>query len=88
MIPVPTLERSSIAASAAPGDVLSPSQVSTVMDCSYRWYAKKVLRIPEPPTANQVLGRAVHTALAANFGQKCETREDLVRCGRGCRCFS
>ena len=47
------------------------------MDCSYRWHAKKVLRIPEVPTANQILGRAVHAALAANFDQKCEIEEDL-----------
>jgi len=47
------------------------------MDCSYRWYAKTVLRLPGPPTASQILGRAVHAALATNFGQKCETQEDL-----------
>jgi CRISPR/Cas system-associated exonuclease Cas4 (RecB family) len=77
MIPAPPLSGPSVATTTAPGDALSPSQVSTIMDCSYRWYAKKVLRIPEPPTANQILGRAVHTALATNFDQKCETREDL-----------
>ena len=47
------------------------------MDCAYRWYAKRILKIPEPPTANQILGRAVHAALAANFEQKCETKVDL-----------
>ncbi len=77
MIPAPTLERGSIATTTAPGDVLSPSQVSNIMDCSYRWYAKKVLKIPELPNSNQILGRAVHTALATNFSQKCETKEDL-----------
>jgi len=81
MIPAPALDRRYIATTTNPGDVLSPSQVSNIMDCSYRWYAKKVLRIPEPPTANQILGRAVHTALATNFGQKCETREDLPLVG-------
>ena len=60
-----------------PGDSLSPSQVSSLMDCAYRWHAKQVLRLPEPPTANQILGRAVHFALAANFEQKCETKVDL-----------
>ena len=62
---------------AAPGDVLSPSQVSSIMDCAYRWHLKQVLKMPEPPTSNQILGRAVHAALAANFEQKCETKADL-----------
>jgi RecB family exonuclease len=77
MIPAPRIDPASPEATAAPGDVLSPSQVSNLMDCSYRWYAKKVLKIPEPPAANQILGRAVHAALAANFEQKCDTRVDL-----------
>ncbi len=61
----------------APGEVLSPSQVSTVMDCAYRWYAKYVLGLPEPATGNLTLGKAVHAALAANFAQKIETKIDL-----------
>ena len=47
------------------------------MDCAYRWHAKNVLKMPEPPTSNQILGRAVHAALATNFEQKCETKDDL-----------
>ena len=62
---------------AVPGDILSPSQVSCIMDCAYRWHAKYVLKMPEPPTSNQVLGRAVHAALAANFEQKCDSKIDL-----------
>ena len=64
-------------AKPVPGDMLSPSQVSNLMDCAYRWHAKQVLKMPEPPTPNQILGRAVHAALAANFEQKCETKTDL-----------
>ena len=64
-----------------PGDVLSPSQVSSIMDCAYRWYAKYVARIPEPPSASQILGRAVHAALAVNFQQKCDTKVDLPTAG-------
>ena len=45
MIPAPRIDLTSLEATAAPGDVLSPSQVSSIMDCSYRWYAKKVLKI-------------------------------------------
>src|SRR5438046_7780402 len=82
MIPVLRIERPALEGTpAVPGDVLSPSQVSTIMDCSYRWHAKKVLRIPEVPTANQILGRAVHAALATNFDQKCESKEDLSTSG-------
>ena len=77
MIPKLRIDPTSPDATPAPGDVLSPSQVSSIMDCSYRWYAKKVLKIPETPTANQILGQAVHAALAANFEQKCNTKVDL-----------
>jgi CRISPR/Cas system-associated exonuclease Cas4 (RecB family) len=62
---------------SVPGDVLSPSQVSNLMDCAYRWYGKYLLELPDPPTGNLALGRAVHAALAENFSQKCETRVDL-----------
>jgi hypothetical protein len=59
------------------GDVLSPSQVTNLMDCAYRWYGKYVLELPDPPTGNLALGRAVHSALAENFSQKVETKADL-----------
>jgi hypothetical protein len=60
-----------------PGNVLSPSQVSNLMDCAYRWYGKYVLNLADPPTGSLALGRAVHAALAANFSEKCETKVDL-----------
>ena len=78
MIPALRIERPALEATpAVPGDVLSPSQVSSIMDCAYRWHAKQVLKMPEPSTSNQILGRAVHAALAANFEQKCDTKVDL-----------
>ena len=78
MIPALTIERPALEVTpAVPGDILSPSQVSSIMDCAYRWHAKQVLKMPEPPTSNQILGRAVHAALAANFEQKCNTKVDL-----------
>ena len=64
-------------AKAVPGDMLSPSQVSSLMDCAYRWHAKHKLHLPEPPSSHQILGRAVHAALAANFEQKCDSKADL-----------
>jgi hypothetical protein len=76
MIPVPQSNRPSVG-TTAPGDALSPSQVSSLMDCAYRWHAKYVLKMPEPPTSQQILGRAVHSALAVNFEQKCDTKVDL-----------
>ena len=74
---IPVIEDAIPCQAAAPGEILSPSQVCTLMDCSYRWHAKYVLKLPEPPTSNQILGRAVHVALTANFEQKCESKEDL-----------
>jgi len=76
MIPAVRIDGPSVGATA-PGDILSPSQVSTIMDCAYRWHAKHILKMPEPATSNQILGRAVHSALAANFEQKCDTKFDL-----------
>ena len=69
------------AITSAPGDVLSPSQVLSLMDCPYRWQARHALKMPEPPTSQQILGRAVHAALASNFEQKCDTKVDLPVAG-------
>jgi CRISPR/Cas system-associated exonuclease Cas4 (RecB family) len=77
MIPALRFDRDTARVPAAPGDLLSPSQVSNLMDCPYRWYSKHVLKMPEPPNATQILGRAVHAALAANFEQKCDSKVDL-----------
>ena len=81
MIPAIPIYRPRSGVSTVPGDVLSPSQVSSIMECAYRWYAKQVLKMPEPPTSSQILGRAVHSALAANFEQKCDTKVDLPVAG-------
>lgn len=81
MIPTMPIDRPRSGVSSVPGDVLSPSQVNSIMDCAYRWYAKQVLKMPEPPTSGQILGRAVHAALATNFDQKCDTKVDLPVAG-------
>lgn len=57
--------------------VLSPSSVNTFFDCSTKWYYRKVLGLPETRGAALGLGTAVHEALAENFRQKIETKEDL-----------
>jgi RecB family exonuclease len=62
-------------------NVLSPTQVRTFLDCSAKWWFRYGLRLPEPKTSSLTLGTAVHEALAENFRQKIETREDLDVCG-------
>jgi hypothetical protein len=63
-------------------DVLSPTQVSSVMDCPYRWYAKYALEIPDVQSSNLALGKAVHAAiLNGNMTQKVETKVDLPIAG-------
>lgn len=57
--------------------ILSPSSVNNFLDCSMRWYYRKVLRLPETRGAALGLGTAVHAALGENFRQKIETRQDL-----------
>lgn len=59
------------------GGVLSPSQVRTFTDCSARWMFKYQWELPDPPSPALTLGQAVHAAIAVNFSQKIETREDL-----------
>lgn len=59
------------------GDVLSPSQIRTYLDCSARWWFKHGLLLPEPKTGSLALGLAVHGALEVNFRQKLETGQDL-----------
>jgi CRISPR/Cas system-associated exonuclease Cas4 (RecB family) len=62
-------------------EILSPSQVRCFMDCQIRWWFKYGLKVPDTPTGNMALGRAVHSALCENFAQKVDTREDLPTSG-------
>ena len=57
------------------GNILSPSQVRCFMDCQTRWWFKYGLKVPDAPTGNMALGKAVHSALGENFAQKVETRD-------------
>jgi CRISPR/Cas system-associated exonuclease Cas4 (RecB family) len=45
-----------------PGDELSPSQLTTYMECPARWAFRKVWGIDEPGTVASAMGRAVHEA--------------------------
>jgi hypothetical protein len=46
-----------------------------------KWYYRSVLKVPEARDANRALGPAVHEAIAENFRQKIETKEDLPVAG-------
>ena len=63
------------------GEVLSPTQVRTYLDCSARWWFKYGLGLPEGKNSAMALGSAVHRALEANFREKIDTREDLDTLG-------
>jgi hypothetical protein len=64
-----------------PGDVLSPSGASGYLACGFKWFARHVLHLPDPPTGALTMGSAVHAAINANFEQKIETKRDLPPAG-------
>jgi hypothetical protein len=60
-----------------PGVLSSPSQVSTVMDCSFKWYADKVLGLKRRQTGNLAVGKAVHAGiLEGKMREKIYTHRD------------
>ena len=63
------------------GNVLSPTGVNQYLSCSFRWYAKHVLKVPDPKTGSTLLGSAVDRALTENFREKIETKCDLPLAG-------
>ena len=46
---------------------LSPSQVTTYIDCAARWWYGSAMGLEDPPTGALALGRAVHTGIAAGL---------------------
>ncbi|MFN0167207.1 MAG: RecB family exonuclease [Bryobacteraceae bacterium] len=66
---------------AALADTLSPSQLRMWLDCQARWWYRYALNLPDPPGADRALGLAVHDAIAENFRQKIETKQDLDAAG-------
>src|SRR6266481_4850245 len=58
-------------------DVLSPAQVCTFSDCEMRWFYEHLLGLPDPPTANLALDKAVRAALMINFRHKLDSKEDI-----------
>src|SRR5215472_4397465 len=43
-----------------PGEILSPSQASTFLACSAKWWFRYGLNLPDPPAGGLVRGKAVH----------------------------
>lgn len=48
-------------------DYLSPSSVRDYLGCSLRYYFRKVEGLPDTPSLNMVLGRAVHAGIQAHY---------------------
>jgi hypothetical protein len=67
----------SIAVDNGLGNIWSPSQRSTLVDCEVRWWFKYGVGLPERSNGNLAIGRSVHTALAHNFRAKAATGQDL-----------
>jgi RecB family exonuclease len=52
------------------GRPLSPSQITKYLDCSASWWYKYIDQQPDPANANLALGKAVHSACAAQLRAK------------------
>jgi RecB family exonuclease len=50
-------------ATSLPGEVLSPSQASTFLSCSAKWWFRYGLGLPDPASGAAARGRAVHKAI-------------------------
>ncbi len=62
---------------AAPdGAALSPSQITSYLNCSAAWHYKYRLNCPETKTGALALGRAVHAAIAASLIHSATTDND------------
>jgi RecB family exonuclease len=59
------------------GELLSPSQVKTFLNCPAKWYFHYMVGLQEPKNGSLALGTAFHAALSQNFRQKIESRCDL-----------
>ena len=50
-------------AECMPGEILSPSQANTYLNCSARWRFKYICGLPDPAGGGAVRGKAVHKAI-------------------------
>ena len=63
MQPNAVLEMPPVAVTA-PGEVLSPSQASTFLSCSAKWFFRYVMGLNDPAGGGAVRGKAVHAVIA------------------------
>lgn len=61
----PTLPPPAAPEPAAPPRPLSPTQVSTYINCPAQWWYRYALELPTPTTSAQAVGRIIHRAIAA-----------------------
>ena len=59
-------------AASLPGEILSPSQVSTFFGCQAKWWFRYGLGLPDPPSGGAVRGKAVHAIIAYAMQAKIE----------------
>lgn len=64
-----------------PGEILSPSSVNSFFNCGFKWYCRKILNLPDTQGSARCIGKAMHGTLRENFGQKCETHQDISVAG-------
>jgi putative RecB family exonuclease len=50
-------------AATMPGGILSPSQASTFLSCSAKWWFRYGLDLPDPASGGAVRGKAVHSLI-------------------------
>ena len=55
-----------------PAHALSPSQVSTFLDCAARWYFGRIAQLADPPNGALALGSAIHATAAAAMRDKAD----------------
>ena len=60
------------AASSVPGEILSPSQVSTFFNCQAKWWFKYGVGLADPAGGGAVRGKAVHSIVAFAMQAKIE----------------
>lgn len=60
-------------------NLLSPSQVTTILNCPRKWRAKVVDKLPDPPGIDSKLGNIVHDALDSSMVRKMKGEETTTR---------
>ncbi|HOW28208.1 MAG TPA: PD-(D/E)XK nuclease family protein [Elusimicrobiota bacterium] len=75
-----TLEQKPTAVETRPKELpryVSISQIHSFLRCPRQFYYRYVRKMSSPPTGVMTLGKAVHSALEFNFGQKIKSHHDL-----------